>query len=144
MKIYTQVKNFNNKSYIGIELLNDKNQTNYSTAIKTDIKSEKDAYLIGIRRAMSFIKNNKPLYTQDNIIVYIPTKLNIQDFNLLNAKLLTDSYIKNTLKTEQNIIYNNKVLTEEDNYHLMCAGVQINNEIFKDRMILLNSQSLNK
>ena len=140
MKIYAQVKNFNNQTYIGINTLNDKGESYQLTVFKTENKSEEAAYLLGVKRVMAFVRNNKPLYTNARIKIYTPVASDFDFSKRIDERVTGDEYIQTALKPQQKISHNRKALSEEDKYQLMCAEIQINNEIFKDRMILLNKQ----
>lgn len=136
MKIYTEVKSLNNKSIIGVILLGDSDQTYMASAFKTSIQNETSAHLMGIKRALSFVKANKPLYTNNDITVYTPMESKYFFSKSITDRLDKDEYVQRALKPNQNIKHNRFALTEQDKYHLMCARVQINNFIGRGNNII--------
>lgn len=129
MKIYTEIQSQNNNSYIGVILLGDSDQTYMSTAFKTTIQNETSAHLMGIKRALSFVHNNKPLYTNEDITVYTPMESKYYFPKSIDDRLKEDEYVQRMLKSNQSIRHNREGLTEQDKYYLMCARVQINMEM---------------
>jgi hypothetical protein len=129
MKIYTEVQSKNNNSYIGVILLGDFDQTYMSTAFKITIQNENSAHLMGIKRALSFVKANTPLYANNDITVYTPMDSKHYFPKSIDDRLKEDEYVQRMLKPNQSIKHNREGLTEQDKYHLMCARVQINMEM---------------
>lgn len=133
MKIYTEVKTQNNHSCIGVVLLGDSDQTYLSTAFNTSIQHESSAHLMGIKRALSFVNANKPLYANNDITVYTPMDSKYYFPKSIDERLQEDEYVQRSLKTNQAIKHNRNGLTEQDKYHLMRARIQINNSIGKSK-----------
>lgn len=112
MKIYTEVQSKNNNSYIGVILLGDFDQTYMSTAFKITIQNENSAHLMGIKRALSFVKANTPLYANNDITVYTPMDSKHYFPKSIDDRLKEDEYVQRMLKPNQSIKHNREGLTE--------------------------------
>lgn len=123
MKIYSAVGSKNRHLYVGVVLVGDKDQIYMSSGFKINSQNELSANLFGIKRALSFVKNNKPIYATEDIVVYSTSNQSME------TKLQSDEYFKRVLKLNQQIHQNKNDLTEKDNYFLMCAKIELNNTI---------------
>lgn len=66
MKIYTTVSKCFNRSNIGVVLLGDHEQMYLETALQVNEVDDYKAHAEGIKRALSFVKNMKPLYAKED------------------------------------------------------------------------------
>ena len=66
MKIYTTVSKCFNRSNIGVVLLGEQDQIYLETAIQLAEVDNYKAHAEGIKRALSFVKNMKPLYAKED------------------------------------------------------------------------------
>lgn len=128
MKIYTKAKVLNNSSVVGIVLVGDKNQIYMMNGVELQTTDRNSALLYGIKRAISFVKNNKPLYANEDVEIFasIPS-VRKSDFDLFNKKLFEDEYIQKFLQ-EKNISmkYNQELLNDFDNQMMLIATHQSN------------------
>ena len=128
MKIYTKAKVLNNSSVVGIVLVGDKNQIYMMNGVELQTTDRNSALLYGIKRAISFVKNNKPLYANEDFEIFasIPS-VRKSDFDSFNKKLFEDEYIQKFLQ-EKNISmkYNQKLLNDFDNQMMLIATHQSN------------------
>ena len=128
MKIYTKAKVLNNSSVVGIVLVGDKNQIYMMNGVELQTTDRNSALLYGIKRAISFVKNNKPLYANEDVEIFtsIPN-VRKSDFDSFNKKLFEDEYIQKFLQ-EKNISmkYNQKLLNDFDNQMMLIATHQSN------------------
>lgn len=128
MKIYTKTKILNNSSSVGVVLVGDKNQIYMMDGVHLQTTDINSAHLYGIKRAISFVKNNKPLYANSDIEIYasIPS-VRKSDFDIFNNKLHEDKYIKQFLNEKNiSISNNNKIVSDFDNQMIMIATQQSN------------------
>lgn len=95
MKIYTQVQKFQSKSNVGIVLVGDKDQIYMMDNIQVNTQDEISSHLYGIKKALSFVKNNKPLYANNDIECH-PNIKNEKE-NEFIQKLNKDEYINQFL-----------------------------------------------
>jgi hypothetical protein len=66
MKIYTFVSTHYNNSDVGVILLGDHNQIYLQKGFKITNTEESEGHIDGIKRALSFVKNMKPLYAKED------------------------------------------------------------------------------
>ena len=67
MKIYTQVQKNKFNTYVGVVLVGDKDQIYMMNGNQLQTNNELSAHLYGIKRALSFVKFNKPLHANNDI-----------------------------------------------------------------------------
>lgn len=123
MKIYTQVQKNKFNTYVGVVLVGDKDQIYMMNGCQLQTNDELSAHLYGIKRALSFVKFNKPLHANDNIEYHT----SIKDDNISELKSLIDKdeYIGRFL-SEKNIQLNiEKSKTDFDNQMNLIAQHQI-------------------
>ena len=116
MKIYTFVSKYYNDSNVGVILLGDHNQIYLQKGFKITTAEESEGHIAGIKRALSFVKNMKPLYAKNDAECIFISK----EKSFIDLKLNTDEYI-NFIKKELNIKVITKELNENDKYYLMQA-----------------------
>ena len=116
MKIYTFVSKYYNDSNVGVILLGDHNQIYLQKGFKITNTEESEGHIAGIKRALSFVKNMKPLYAKNDAECIFISK----EKSFIDLKLNTDEYI-NFIKKELNIKVITKELNENDKYYLMQA-----------------------
>jgi len=66
MKIYTTVSKCFNRSNIGVVLVSEQEQIYLETAMQLAEVDDYKAHAEGIKRALSFVKNMKPLYAKED------------------------------------------------------------------------------
>lgn len=66
MKIYTTVSKCFNRSNIGVVLVGEQEQIYLETAMQLAEVDDYKAHAEGIKRALSFVKNMKPLYAKED------------------------------------------------------------------------------
>ena len=69
MKIYTDVQNYCGKLMVGTVLVSDQDQIYMMNGNELQTDDVDQAHIYGIKRAMSFVKSNKPLYAKEDITV---------------------------------------------------------------------------
>lgn len=125
MKIFTHVEEEKDKSLVGLVLVGDHNKIYQQ--VQFDINANKfEASMIGIKRALLFVDNNKPLHCNDNIMIY--SNLNNYNDNLnLENRVLRDEYInKFKCKHNQSIELNYKPVKDENKEFMNIAQVLVN------------------
>lgn len=70
MKIFVDVIEAKNSSYAGLLLIGDKGQTYYRNSFELETKDKKEASLLVISRAMSFIYHTQPIYCKDKLDIF--------------------------------------------------------------------------
>lgn len=116
MKIYTDVNKFYNRLNVGIVLLGDHNQIYLEDAIQICEEEEYKGHVIGIERAISFVKNMKPLYAKKDAECIF----NSNESNWVQTKINSNIYL-NRFKETTGISIDIKKPSDEDNYYLMIA-----------------------
>lgn len=124
MKVYTKVKTHYNHSDVGIVLLSDKNDIYLQEGFKIQNTDNIEAHTYGIKRALSFVKNMKPLYAKNDLEVLIPEDVNEK---LFQSRLKTDSYISYIQENLNIKIIPQQTILENDEYFKMIAGHQLLN-----------------
>lgn len=138
MKVYTGVEEFNGVLCLGTVLVGDKDEI-YSMSYNTlETKDIDTAHLLGLQRAIAFVKGNNPLNTKEDI-TYYPTKHYHKPYNtsILREKISNNVMIQSFLNDRGlNLKYNTAELTDFDKqinlsviHQLRCAKqtVQFNN-----------------
>ena len=116
MKIYTFVSKHYNDSDIGVVLLGDHNQIYLQKGFKIVNTEESEGHIAGIKRALSFVKNMKPLYAKNDAECIFVNK----EKHFVDLRLISDTYI-NLVKKELNIQVTTKEPNNNDKYYLMLA-----------------------
>lgn len=116
MKIYTFVSTHYNNSDVGVILLGDHNQIYLQKGFKIINTEESEGHIDGIKRALSFVKNMKPLYAKKDAECILVSK----EKNLIDLRLTSDTYV-NFIKNKLNIKITTKEPDENDKYYLMQA-----------------------
>lgn len=129
MKIYTQVQKNNSKSNVGIVLVGDKNQVYMMDNIQLNTQDEISSHLYGIKKAISFVKNNKPLYANNDIECH-PIINNNKNEEFI-SRMNKDEYIQQFLKEKNISISLNKSNTDFDKQMNLIAFHQIQFNQFK-------------
>lgn len=132
MKIFVYNKEvFQNKipnTYSSSILVGDKNQI-YHYSINRSSSDKFTSTINSIRRALVFVRNNKPLYCNNNIEVFTNINDYIENLNLEN-RILIDNYI-NMFRRERNqdINLNNKIKSDIDIEHINFTKTLVDIEI---------------
>ena len=126
MKVYTTVKTHQNFSNIGVVLLSDKNDiymmNNFQVSEKDNIKS----HIYGIKRALSFVKNMKPLYAKNDMEILVPEDIELKNFQ---ESIANDEYITMVSKQLDINVEPKENLLPNDDYFKMIAKHQLKNII---------------
>lgn len=118
MKLYTKVQTLKTKSLVGVVLVGDKNQIYMTNGFETQTSDEKEASLLGIQRAISFIKNVSPIYANENLEIY-------GSKNSVN-EIKNNDYISKFLQMKKiDVILNNNFENEFDKQ----MNIRVNHEI---------------
>lgn len=127
MKIYTEVQNHYGKLYLGTVLVSDQDQIYMANGNELQTKDIDQAYINGVRRALCFVKCNKPLYANGDITIY--TSKHYQkpyDSDVFEEKLMNDEYIQNFVNERGlEITHNKDEFNEFDKQMLLNASNQI-------------------
>lgn len=121
MKVYTFVRERKNQiSSVGVVLTGDHDKIYMQKVF--EVESNKfEASLLGIKRALLFVDNNKPLYCKENAMIY--SNLNQYNDNLnLENRIFRDEYIeKFKKKRNQSIELNHKQTEGVDQEYMNLA-----------------------
>lgn len=120
MKIYTSFNRTEN--FVGVVLLSDKGDIYLKDAYQVQTKDEVNANIIGIGRALSFIKNVKPIYATGTIWTYTDMENNTELKKDYKAEVINNEYSRRfQLERGQEIIAYNGNNLEPDLYYLRIA-----------------------
>ena len=68
MKVYTTVNDYNYSTNVGVVLVGDKDQVYMEDGFKLTTQDKVSAHVYGLKRAISFVKNMKPLYCNNGML----------------------------------------------------------------------------
>lgn len=114
MKIYTDGYSNN----IGLVLVNDKNEIYLMEGLQTQTIDKESIHLLAIKRALSFLKNVKPLYANNDIELLNGNGVSILD------KALKDEYVVRALTAKNIQMVEKQPSTNFDKQMLMIAKQQ--------------------
>nr|DAV04728.1 MAG TPA: hypothetical protein [Caudoviricetes sp.] len=114
MKIYTDGYGNN----IGLVLVNDKNEIYLMEGLQTQTIDKESTHLLAIKRALSFLKNVKPLYANNDIELLNGNGVSILD------KALKDEYVVRALTAKNIQMVEKQPSTNFDKQMLMIAKQQ--------------------
>ena len=121
MKIYTHSDKVGNKYGVGVVLIGDKEQEYMCQYIETDSINEVGSTLIGIKRALQYVKSNKLLYCKfDKVELY--NSLGDKNRGIIR-NLKHNPTFKNLDYTTQQLDFNSK--NEIDRYRLSMCRTKI-------------------
>lgn len=123
MKIYTKTNNLNKKT-VGLVLVGDDNQIYMMNAVQLQSNDDNLAHLMGIKRAMSFVRNMKPLHANNDIEIFNSIKEENQ--KLFEKQLKEDKYVQRFLKDKKISLTYNRDKNDFDKQMMMVAQHQIN------------------
>lgn len=126
MKVYTKVKTHYNNSDVGIVLLSDKNDIYLQEGFKIQNTDNIEAHTYGIKRALSFVKNMKPLYAKNDMEILVPEDIELKNFQ---ESIANDEYITMVLKQLDINVVPKENLLPNDDYFKMIAKHQLKNII---------------
>ena len=125
MKIYTFTRERKNQiTSIGMVLTGDHDKIYTQTTF--DVETNKfEASLIGIKRALIFVDNNKPLYCNDNVTIYSNITQYHDNLNL-EGRIFRDEYIeKFKKKRNQSIELNYRPIKGIDKEYMKIAETMV-------------------
>lgn len=126
MKVYTKVKTHYNNSDVGIVLLSDKNDIYLQEGFKIQNTDNIEAHTYGIKRALSFVKNMKPLYAKNDMEILVPEDIELKNFQ---ESIANDEYITMVSKQLDINVVSKENLLPNDDYFKMIAKHQLKNII---------------
>lgn len=131
MKIYTSVNDYNYSTNVGVVLVGDMNQVYFEDGFKLTTQDKVSAHVYGLKRAISFVKNMKPLYCQKNILEIFHDNVRVDMDKEIMDRIEADEYIRRFVKGKDiKISAKNKDLTDFDKEMLMRAGIKVAPRIF--------------
>lgn len=131
MKIYTSVNDYNYSTNVGVVLVGDKNQVYMEDGFKLTIQDKVSAHVYGLKRAISFVKNVKPLFCNNGMLQIFQDNIRVDIDREVMDRINFDEYIQRFIeKRNIKITTQNKGLTKFDKEMLMRAGIQIAPRIF--------------
>ena len=137
MNVYTSVsettnsKNLESASLVGVVLTGDKNQIYMQDGFKLTIQDDISAHVYGLKRAISFVKNMKPLYCNNSMIHFALDKVDPELLDKIKTRIDHDEYIQRFLEERNFTIMQAKEFSAFDKEMLMVAGLQISPRSFK-------------
>lgn len=137
MNVYTSVsettnsKNLESASLVGVVLTGDKNQIYMQDGFKLTIQDDISAHIYGLKRAISFVKNMKPLYCNNSMIHFALDKVDPELLDKIKTRVDHDEYIQRFLEERNFTIMQAKEFSAFDKEMLMVAGLQISPRSFK-------------
>lgn len=126
MKIFTYVeKNKDLSCSVGLVLVGDHDKIYQQAQFDVDT-NQFEACLFGIKRALLFVDNNKPLYCKDNVTIYSNLNEYYDNLNLEN-RIFRDEYInKFKCSRNQSIELNYKPIKDENKEFMDIAQILVN------------------
>jgi len=139
MKIYTDVQNYCGKLMVGTVLVSDQNQIYMMKGNELETNDVDQAHIYGIKRAMSFVKCNKPLYANEDVTVYTSRFYQKPyDSETFEEKLNSDEYVQRFLQEKNiGITHNKEEFNDFDKQMLLNAEHQI--RCTKQQMMFRNT-----
>lgn len=131
MNVYTKVgtitnsKTLESASLVGVVLTGDQNQIYLQDGFKLTIQDEVSAHVYGLKRALSFVKNVKPLHCDDSMIHFATDPVRVEILKEIKDRSDHDEYIQKFLEEHNFTITQAKEFTQVDKEMLMIAGLQI-------------------
>lgn len=89
MKIYTSFNKAEN--FVGVVLLSDKGDIYLKQAFETKAEDNISGNLLGIGRALSFVKNMKPLYAKETVWTYTDME-DVEEKKQYKAEVINNEY----------------------------------------------------
>lgn len=131
MRVYTSVNDYNYSTNVGVILVGDKNQVYMEDGFKLTIQDKVSAHVYGLKRAISFVKNIKPLYCNNGMLQIFQDNVRVDMDREVMDRINSDEYIQRFIEQRNiKITTQNKDLTKFDKEMLMRAGIQIAPRIF--------------
>lgn len=131
MRVYTAVDDYNHSSNVGVVLVGDKDQIYFKDGFKLTIQDKVSSHVYGLKRAISFVKNMKPLYCNDGMLQIFHDNVRVDMDREIMDRINSDEYIRRFVE-ERNVKIStkNKDLTKFDKEMLMLAGIEISPRSF--------------
>jgi hypothetical protein len=131
MKVYTSVNDYNYSTNVGVVLVGDMNQIYFEDGFKLTTQDKVSAHVYGLKRAISFVKNMKPLYCNNGMLQIFHDNVRVDIDKEVMDRIEADEYIRRFVE-ERNIkiTTKNKDLTDFDKEMLMRAGIKVAPRIF--------------
>lgn len=125
MKIYTTSKDINGRTTVGVVLLGDKDQIYLMTGMQLETKDLVAGHAFGIKRALGFVKMNKPLYAVENV-EYHHDLNDLENVEKLSKMVENDEFVQRFTNSRNITISQALNNSELDNQMMMIANHQIN------------------
>lgn len=131
MKVYTSVNDYNYSTNVGVILVGDKDQVYFEDGFKLTTQDKVSAHVYGLKRAISFVKNMKPLYCNNGMLQIFHDDVRVNMDKEVMDRIEADEYIRRFVD-ERNIKIStkNKDLTDFDKEMLIRAGIKVAPRIF--------------
>lgn len=131
MKVYTSVNDYNYSTNVGVVLVGDHNQVYFEDGFKLTTQDKVSAHVYGLKRAISFVKNMKPLYCNNRLLEIFHDRVRVDMDKEILDRINCDEYIQRFIQ-ERNIKVSaqNKDLTDFDQEMLIRAGIKISPRVF--------------
>lgn len=115
MKIFTSAAKVPNGYVANTLLIGDKEQIYFYKAFTLETEKEESAHLMAVRRAFMFKQGTKPLYCQEEPLIYMESKKDLRDL------ILKDEYCSRFVKDETQF---RNPQNEQDEYFAMVCHSQ--------------------
>lgn len=119
MKVYTSLGKSYNNTHVGVVLLSDRNDIYMTSNMSIQNTEDSEGHIAGIKRALSFVKNMKPLYAKNDLECIFESN----EKQWVQSRLDEDLFINRT-KESLGININIVEPTEQDQYYLRIAKQQ--------------------
>lgn len=131
MRVYTSVNDYNYSTNVGVVLVGDKDQVYFEDGFKLTTQDKVSAHVYGLKRAISFVKNMKPLYCNNGMLQIFQDNVRVDMDKEVMDRINSDEYIQRFVEQRNiKITTQNKDLTDFDKEMLMRAGIKISPRIF--------------
>ena len=126
MKVYTSVNDYNYSTNVGVVLVGDKDQVYMEDGFKLTIQDKVSAHVYGLKRAISFVKNVKPLFCNNGMLQIFQDNVRVDMDREVMDRINSDEYIQRFIEQRNiKITTQNKDLTDFDKEMLMRAGIKV-------------------
>lgn len=135
MKIYTTI----NEHYVGLVLLSDKGEEYFNTAFQVESKDNVDKHILGISRAISWVKNNEPLYAKNK---KIEIGASGADKKELEKRIKKNEFIQRFISQNKQHISFIERLSDKDNYFIRIASNAVKFEEIRMKYMDMKSKEI--
>ena len=125
MRVYTSVNDYNYSTNVGVVLVGDKDQVYMEDGFKLTIQDKASAHVYGLKRAISFVKNVKPLFCNKGMLQIFQDNIRVDMDREVMDRINSDEYIQRFIEqrnikiVSQRAVKNSKINLNSILFHNM-------------------------